>query len=193
MSAANASMQQSGSIDSALIQWHTGIVRLTAFWSNGIQASSDWQPSDPMAYRHCQIDSALIQWHTGIVRLTALWSNGIQALSDWQRSDPMAYRHRQIDSPLIQWHTGIVRLTALWSNGIQASSDWQRSRPTMLGIQWGCSHISGWPCHSLSQHCYNVVPVRALIGAPSAGGTLGHPPSLPMPRNGTVWSHHMRC
>ncbi len=30
-------------IDSALIQWHTGIIRLTALWSNGIQASSDWQ------------------------------------------------------------------------------------------------------------------------------------------------------
>ncbi len=29
MSAANASMQKSGSNDSALIQWHTGIVRLT--------------------------------------------------------------------------------------------------------------------------------------------------------------------
>ncbi len=84
---------------------------MTALWSNGIQASSDWQRSDPMAYRHRQIDSALIQWHTGIVRLTALWSNSIQASSDWQRSDPMAYRHRQIDSALIQWHTGIVRLT----------------------------------------------------------------------------------
>ncbi len=102
---------------------------MTALWSNGIQALSDWQRSDPMAYRHCQIDSTLIQWHTGIVRLTALWSNGIQALSDWQRSDPMAYRHCQIDSALIQWHTGIVRLTALWSNGIQASSDWQHSDP----------------------------------------------------------------
>ncbi len=45
-------------IDTALIQWHTGIIRLTAL--------------DPMAYRHRQIDSALIQWHTGIVRLTAL-------------------------------------------------------------------------------------------------------------------------
>ncbi len=126
-------------IDSALIQWHPGIVRLTVLWSNGIQASSDWQRSDPMAYRHRQIDSALIQWHTGIVRLTALWSNGIQASLDWQRSDPMAYRHRQIDRALIQWHTGIVRLTALWSNGIQASSDWQYSSPMMLGIQWG-----GW-------------------------------------------------
>ncbi len=29
MSAANASLQKSGSNDSALIQWHTGIVRLT--------------------------------------------------------------------------------------------------------------------------------------------------------------------
>ncbi len=93
-------------IDSALIQWHTGIVRLTALWSNGIQASSDWQRSDPMAYRHRQIDSTLIQWHTGIFRLTALWSNGIQASSDWQRSDPMAYRHRQIDSTLAQWCWG---------------------------------------------------------------------------------------
>ncbi len=70
------------------------------------QASSDWQHSDPMAYRHLQIDSALIQWHTGIVRLTALWSNGIQASSDWQRSDPMAYRHCQIDSTLAQWCWG---------------------------------------------------------------------------------------
>ncbi len=150
-------------IDSALIQWHTGIVRLTALWSNGIQASSDWQHSDPMAYRHCQIDSALIQWHTGIVRLTALWSNGIQASSDWQHSDPMAYRHRQIDSTLVQWHTGIVRLTALWSNGIQASSDWQRSRPMMLGIQWGSSHISGWPCHSLlQQYVRSLAPLQLV-------------------------------
>ncbi len=99
-------------IDIALIQWHTGIVRLTALWSNGKQASSDWQRSDTMANRHRQIDSALIQWHTGIVRLTSLWSNGIQASSDWQRSDTMANRHRQIDSALIQWHTGIVRLTS---------------------------------------------------------------------------------
>ncbi len=143
---------------------------LTALWSNGIQSLSDWQCSDPMAYRHRQIDSTLIQWHTVIVRLTALWSNGIQASSDWQRSDPMAYRHRQIDSALIQWYTGIIRLTALWSNGTQASSDWQRSRAMMLGIQWGGSHISGWLCPSLSQPCYNVV----LIGAPSAGGALGH-------------------
>ncbi len=87
--------------------------QLTALWSNGIQASSDWQRSDPMAYSHRQIDSALIQWHTVIVRLTALWSNGIQSSSDWQHSDPMAYSHRQIDSALIQWHTVIVRLTAL--------------------------------------------------------------------------------
>ncbi len=52
-----------------------------------------------------------------------------------------------IDSGLIQWHTGIVRFTALWPNSIQALSDWQRSRP---------------------------MPVRALIGTPSAGGALGH-------------------
>ncbi len=93
MSAANTSMQQSSSIDSALIQCHTGIVILTALWSNVIQASSDWQCSDPMSYRHHQIDSALIQWHTVIVRLTVLWSNVIQASSDWQRSNPMAYSH----------------------------------------------------------------------------------------------------
>ncbi len=47
-----------------LNQWHTGIVRLTALWSNGIQASSDWQRSDPMTYRH-QIDSTLAQWCWG--------------------------------------------------------------------------------------------------------------------------------
>ncbi len=100
-----------------------------ALWSNGRQASSDWQHSDPMAYWHHQIDSTLIQWRTGIIRLTALWSNGRQASSDWQHSDPMAYWHHQIDSTLIQWRTGIIRLTALWSNGIQASSDWQHSDP----------------------------------------------------------------
>ncbi len=76
-------------------------------------------------------------------------------------------------------HTGpfLANLTPkvkLWSNGIQASSDWQRSRPMILGIQWGGSQISEWPCHSLSQPCYNVVPVHVLIGAPSAGGALGH-------------------
>ncbi len=65
-------------IDSALIQWHTGSVRLTALWSNGIQASSDWQHSDPMAYRHRQIDSTLIQWHTGIIRLTVLYPNDVR-------------------------------------------------------------------------------------------------------------------
>ncbi len=65
MSAPNASMQQSGSNDSALIQWHTGIVRWTALWSNGIQASPDWQCSDPMAYKHRQIDSTLAQWCWG--------------------------------------------------------------------------------------------------------------------------------
>ncbi len=65
-------------------------------------------------------------------------------------------------------------MTALWSNGVQASSDWQRSDPMMLGIQLGGSHISGWPCNSLSQPCYNIVPVGALIGTPSAGGVLGH-------------------
>ncbi len=75
-------------IDSALIQWQTGIVRLTALWSNGIQASSDWQRSDPMAYRHRQIDSVLIQWHTGIVRLTALWSNDV--------GDPVGGSHTHI-------------------------------------------------------------------------------------------------
>ncbi len=126
-----------------------------------------------MAFRHRQIDSALIQWHSGIIRLTALWSNGIQALSDWQRTDPMAFRHRQIDSTLIQWHTGIIRLTAHWSNGIQASSDWQYSSPMMLGIKWGGRHFSGWPYQSCLQPCSNVVPVRALIGAPSASGALG--------------------
>ncbi len=163
-------------IDCALIQWHTGIVRLTALWSNGIQAWSDWLRSDPMAYRHHQIDSALIQWHTDIVRLTALWSNGIQASSDWLRSDPMAYRHGQIDCALIQWHTGIIRLTALWSNGIQTLSDWQRSDPMAYRrrqIDSGAAVIWATLPH-LSQPCYNVVPVPALIGAPSAGGAVGH-------------------
>ncbi len=36
MSAPNASMQQSGSIDSTLIQWHTGIIRLTVLWPNDV-------------------------------------------------------------------------------------------------------------------------------------------------------------
>ncbi len=140
------------------------------FFCETAWVTSDIHRSVKTSWWSFQIDSSLIQWHTVIVRLTALWSNGIQASSDWQRSDPMAYRHRQIDSALIQWYTGIIRLTALWSNGTQASSDWQRSRAMMLGIQWGGSHISGWLCHSLSQPCYNVV----LIGAPSAGGALGH-------------------
>ncbi len=131
-------------MDSALIQWHTGIVRLTALWSNGIQAWSDWQRSD-MAYRHCQMDSALIQWHTDIVRLTALWSNGIQASSDWQRSDPMAYRHRQIDNALGQWCWGSSGAAVIWAT-----------------------------VPHLSQPCYNVVAVHALIGAPWAGGAVGH-------------------
>ncbi len=112
----------------------------------------------------------------------AHWSNGVDERSkckhatirqQWQCSDPMAWRQRQIDRALIQWRTGIVRLTALWSNGIQASSDWQYSSPMMLGIQRSGSHISGWPCHSCLQPCSNVVPVRVLIGAPSAGGALG--------------------
>ncbi len=81
----------------------------------------------------------------------AHWSNALMSArnASMQQSG-------SIDSALIQWHTGIVRLTV------------------MFGIQWCGSHISGWPCHSLSQPCYNVVSVRAVIGAPSAGGTLGH-------------------
>ncbi len=35
-------------MDSALIQWYTGIAWLTVLWSNGLQASSDWQYSSPM-------------------------------------------------------------------------------------------------------------------------------------------------
>ncbi len=42
-------------------------------------------------------------------------------------------------------------------------------QPNDAGDPVSGSHISG-----LSQPCYNVVPVHALIGAPSAGGALGH-------------------
>ncbi len=49
-----------------------------------------------------------------------------QSGSNWQLSDPMAYMHRQIDSTLAQW---------CW------------------GSSGGGSHISGWPCNSLSQSC----------------------------------------
>ncbi len=52
-------------MDSALIQWYTGIAWLTVLWSNDIQASPDWQRSDPMAYKHRQIDSTLAQWCWG--------------------------------------------------------------------------------------------------------------------------------
>ncbi len=70
--------------------------------------------------------------------------------SNWQRPDPMAYRHRQNDSSLAQW---------CW------------------GIQWG------WQSYfrvfvpllitTLYSNTTNVVAVRALIGAPPAGGALG--------------------
>ncbi len=132
------------------------------FWTNLATWFTQLLPKQNTDFVHFIYWTNILNWPLNLALLhgkkelpfkstdRAHWSNGIDERSKCKHAT--IRQHWQRSDPMGYRH---VRLTVL--------------QPNDAGDPVSGSHISG-----LSQPCYNVVPVHALIGAPSAGGALGH-------------------